>query len=92
MRGANTSLVEDLRIRIYTIAGRLVRELDLLQDPSLLQNGALKMDWNKVKWNGLDEFGDTLPTGTYLYKVAFRTNEGAQQANQNPIEKLVIIR
>lgn len=93
LRGAATTLVEDLRIRIFTLSGRLVREFDLVKNPSELQAGALRMNWNMVKWDGTDADGDALATGTYLYKVLLRTKEGSQGVN-NPsgVEKLVIIR
>ncbi|HCR48337.1 MAG TPA: hypothetical protein DIW24_01825, partial [Bacteroidetes bacterium] len=93
LRGAATTLVEDLRIRVFTVGGRLVREFDLVKNPTELQAGVLRTNWNMVKWDGTDADGDALATGTYLYKVILRTKEGLQAVNsESSVEKLVIIR
>jgi hypothetical protein len=46
-------------IRIYTVAGKLVRSLELLGGQGQIQ----------VPWDGRDDEGDGLAQGTYLYKV-----------------------
>ena len=46
-------------IRIYTISGKLVRELRLMGGIGQIQ----------MPWDGLDAEGDALAQGTYLYKV-----------------------
>src|SRR5262249_49922740 len=46
-------------IRIYTVAGKLVRQLDLPGGQGQVQ----------LRWDGLDDEGDPLAQGTYLYKV-----------------------
>ncbi len=91
--GADPSLVEDLRIQLFTISGRLIREFDLLEDPSLIDTGVLQIGWNKVPWDGTDADGDLVANGVYLYKVYFRA-EGKTMAvnNKSSIEKLVVIR
>ena len=93
LRGADASLVDDLRIRVYTISGRPVREFDLLDNPGLLEDGGLRIGWNRVVWDGRDEDGDLLATGVYLYKVFFRS-EGRDVSvnNDSGIEKIAIIR
>lgn len=93
LRGADAGLVDDLRIRIYTISGRPVREFDLLDDPGLLEAGGLRIGWNRLNWDGRDADGDLLATGIYLYKVFFRA-EGREISinNDSGIEKIAIIR
>jgi len=93
LRGADASLVDDLRIRVYTISGRPVREFDLLDNPGLLEDGGLRIGWNRVVWDGRDEDGDLLATGVYLYKVFFRA-EGRDVSvnNDSGVEKIAIIR
>ncbi|MEM6645550.1 MAG: hypothetical protein AAF730_04780, partial [Bacteroidota bacterium] len=93
LRGADATLVDDLRIRIFSLNGRLVREFDLVDDPSALEDGFLRIGWNKVMWDGRDEDGDMLGSGVYLYKV-FMSAEGepVQVNNDSGIEKVVLLR
>ncbi|HYE95950.1 MAG TPA: C25 family cysteine peptidase [Rubricoccaceae bacterium] len=93
LRGAEASLVEDFRIRLYTINGRLVREFDLLRSPELTEAGGLRIGWNAVPWDGLDEDGDPVGSGVYLYRV-FARSEGQELVvnNETNIEKVVVIR
>ena len=92
-RGADPSLVEDLKIRIYTISGRSVREFDLVRDPFHLEAGGLRIGWNRVRWDGTDKDGDHLGNGVYLYKVFLRA-EGKEMLvnNASGIEKIAIVR
>ena len=55
-------------IRIFTVSGRVVREIT--QD----ELGPLRIGNNATDyaWNGRDEFGDQLANGVYLYKVSIR--------------------
>ncbi len=94
MRGSDATLVDDFRIRIYTVSGRLVRELDLLRDPTLLEAGGLRIGWNSVPWDGTDEDGDPVASGVYLYKVFLRNTEGEDLAVNNPesLDRIAVIR
>lgn len=56
-------LPEEMRIKVFTIAGRLIREIDVpveTLDIKLL---------NKVYWDGRDEDGSDIANGVYLYKL-----------------------
>jgi flagellar hook assembly protein FlgD len=46
-------------VRLYTVAGKLVRTLRQMGGIGQIQ----------VTWDGLDDEGDRLAQGTYLYKV-----------------------
>jgi len=56
----------EVRIRIFTTAGRLVAELPP-------QAGVF--GFNAVPWDGLDQDGDPLANGVYLYKITARQGE-----------------
>jgi len=53
---------DELGIKIYTIAGRLIRDIKLTPT-DLITN------FNKIYWDGRDEDGDEVGNGVYLYKV-----------------------
>ncbi|MFQ5751470.1 MAG: FlgD immunoglobulin-like domain containing protein, partial [bacterium] len=74
-----TQDADQVKIKIYTIAGRLIRELDFLPN---------RVGFNHFSWNGLDHDQDTLANGVYLYKIIAR--KGDQQ--MEVVEKFVVMR
>lgn len=76
-----TQIPDRLKIKIYSVAGRLIREIEV---PS----SALRFDFNKVQWDGRDEDGDKLANGIYFYKIILE--KGGEV--ENTIQKLAIIR
>ena len=81
--GANERL-GDFSLRIYTLSGRLVRELEERH-----LDAPLRVGWNAVRWNGRDQDGDRVATGVYLYRVRI---EGAETTFRGDIEKISVIR
>jgi hypothetical protein len=57
-----TFVPEELRIKVYTVAGRLIREINIPQS-------SLQIGFNRFYWNGRDEDGDEIANGLYFYKV-----------------------
>ena len=53
---------DEMSIKIYTIAGRLIRDIKL-GPADLITN------FNKIYWDGRDEDDDEVGNGVYLYKV-----------------------
>lgn len=69
-----------VRIKIYTVAGRLIRDIDA---------GYMDVSYNESElWDGTDEYGDKLANGTYFYKII--ADDGDEKAEV--IEKLVVMR
>jgi len=60
IRGSD--LPERLKIRIYTIAGRLIRNIEIPASD-------LNIGFNKIYWDGRDQDDDQIANGVYLYKV-----------------------
>jgi flagellar hook assembly protein FlgD len=56
---------DELKIRIFTIAGRLIKEI-------VKKSNELNYDFNRIYWNGRDEDGDILANGVYLYKIIMK--------------------
>ena len=71
-----------ITIEIYTVSGKLVKTLR----SNIHSDGYLV---NDIEWDGLDEYGDPIGRGVYVYKLKVRAPDGSQ-ANQ--FEKLVLLR
>jgi len=69
----------DVTIKIYTLSGRLIQEL----------NGLSAKGYNdQFNWNGRDRDGDLIANGVYIYKIILK--DGSETAEH--IDKLVIVR
>lgn len=71
----------DIQVQIYTISGRLVKTL---YDTQVMEGNRCRA----ISWDGLDDFGDKLAKGTYLYRVRVKNEDGK---TAEAIEKLVIL-
>lgn len=72
----------DAQVQIFTVSGRLVKTI----------NESVQCDGFRSKgiaWNGLDDFGDQLAKGVYVYHLKVRTPDGE---TAEKTEKLVILR
>ncbi|MCL5031059.1 MAG: C25 family cysteine peptidase [Bacteroidetes bacterium] len=76
-----TQIPEDMKIKIYTVAGRLIKEINI--PPSVLRN-----NFNRIFWDGRDEDGDLLANGVYLYKIIAKLAD----KTYSDIQKLAIVR
>ncbi|MEK9135711.1 MAG: interleukin-like EMT inducer domain-containing protein, partial [Bacteroidota bacterium] len=72
---------EELSIRIFTIAGRRIREI-------VVPQSQLTVGFNRVYWDGRDSDGDELANGYYFYQVSIK-GEGKTETS---IEKMAKIR
>mgnify|MGYP000157993266 CR=1 FL=1 len=71
----------NVKIKIYTVAGRLIKEIE---------RGGILNKFVKIYWNGRDEDGDPLANGAYLYKLIVKTMNG--KFTKSVLGKLAIIR
>ncbi len=74
-----TQDADQVRLKMYTISGRLIQEMDFLP---------AGVGFNQFLWDGRDRDGDTLSNGVYLYKIIAR--KGDQQVEV--VEKFVVMR
>jgi hypothetical protein len=72
-------------IQIYTVSGRLVKTIERAYPFS---DGAIRQD-DCISWDGLDDYGDELARGVYLYQVRLR-GDGTEIVNSE-LQKLVIL-
>jgi len=57
---------EEFKIKIFTVAGRLIREI--------IPTTPLQIGFNKIYWDGKDEDGDEIANGLYFYKIISKHN------------------
>jgi hypothetical protein len=70
------------KIQIMTVSGRVVRELTE-NDLGPLEEGTHLTDRS---WDGTDEYGNKLATGTYLYRVVMKDNAGKLYSSYETLE------
>ena len=73
-----TQFTDKIKLKIFTVSGRLVKELDYL----------VTSGYNQIYWDGKDNDGDLVANGTYLYKLV---SEGDIKT-ETQIQKLVVLR
>lgn len=72
-----------IQVRIYTLSGQLIKTLD---DEFVAEGNY----YRGMAWDGLDQYGDRIGRGTYVYQVTLRDNESGKQVKK--YEKLVMLR
>ncbi len=68
-------------VQIFTVSGKLVKTLE-----SNFASTGFRSD--PIAWNGLDDFGDRIGRGVYVYRLRVRTQDGK---SAEKFEKLVIL-
>ena len=68
-------------VQIFTVSGKLVKTLE-----SNFASTGFRSD--PIAWNGLDDFGDRIGRGVYVYRLRVRTSDGK---SAEKFEKLVIL-
>lgn len=72
---------DEVAIRVFTIAGRKIREI-------ILPAGSMRVGFNKVVWDGRDSDGDEVANGYYFYQITLKS----RGKSASTIEKLAKIR
>ncbi len=72
----------EVQVQIYTVSGRLIKTIDQF----VMTDGYRS---EPIYWDGLDDFGDRIGRGVYIYKVRVRSQDGSYAEK---LEKLVILR
>lgn len=74
----------EVQVQIFTVSGRLVKTIR----ENVLSDG-YRVNPNEITWDGLDDFGDSIGRGVYIYKVYVQGENGY---SAQEFEKLVILR
>jgi len=77
----NVNSPVDVVIKIYSVAGRLLRNLEAKN---------LTDNFIKVDWDGRDQDGNHIANGAYLYNLIVKSTDGT--FNKNVLGKLAILR
>ena len=72
----------DVQVQIFTVSGKLVKTLNR----SVQSDGLLSRE---ISWNGLDDFGNKIGKGVYVYRLHVRSQ--ITNAKAEKFEKLVIL-
>ncbi|MGA9271519.1 MAG: type IX secretion system sortase PorU [Lutimonas sp.] len=72
----------EVQVQIFTISGKLVKTLN----QSVQSDGLLSRE---ISWNGLDDFGNKIGKGVYVYRLHVRSV--LSNASAEKFEKLVIL-
>lgn len=71
----------DVQVQVFTVSGKLVKTIN----ETVLSHGFRN---EPIEWNGLDDYGQKIGKGVYMYNLKITTPDG-QKAEQ--IERLVIL-
>jgi len=66
---------DELKVRIYTVAGRLIHTL-------LVPVGSLRFGFNRVYWDGRDNDGNEIANGVYFYTMVLRNGDKTDNVTQ----------
>ena len=71
----------DVQVQIFTVSGKMIKSID-----ASMQTDGYRSE--PIPWNGLDEYGDKIGRGVYVYRLKIKTRDGK---SAEKIEKLVIL-
>ncbi|HPD54515.1 MAG TPA: type IX secretion system sortase PorU, partial [Bacteroidia bacterium] len=72
----------DVQVQVFTVSGKLIKTIS----GKIFSTGYRSDD---LHWDGLDDFGDRIGRGVYVYKLRVRASDGSYA---DKFEKLVILR
>lgn len=75
--------VLDVKVEIFSVSGKLVKTI-------MQQVNTESYRVDGIEWDGLDNFGDPIGRGVYVYKLSVRA--ASDNAKTHAFEKLVILR
>jgi hypothetical protein len=75
----NYSDLVNVKIKIYTVAGRLIKEINQYN---------ITDKFVSINWDGLDQDGDKLSNGIYIYKLTVESGSGSSVVNTGKLAVL----
>jgi flagellar hook assembly protein FlgD len=65
----NNNIIDDLKVKIYTISGRLIRSGVLELDETFPDDNILDVGYHELIWDGTDEDGFEVANGVYFATI-----------------------
>lgn len=88
----NCNSVLEVNTQIYTITGKLVRTLHNIVSAEPFREG-FRTPKTAIEWDGLDDFGNAVGKGTYIFKVFVKAqNEEQCQGGATAVQKMVLLK
>jgi len=79
----------EVQVQIYTVSGKLVKTIN--HDISAEANTGYRVD--DISWDGLDDYGDRIGKGVYVYKIFVQAENTTDKTKQSSeFQKLVILK
>ncbi len=75
--------VLDVKVEIFTVSGKRIKTIQ-----EQVSTEGYRVD--NIEWDGLDEFGDNIGKGVYIYKLTVKAASDNSKANE--FQKLVILK
>ena len=72
----------EIQIHIFTVSGKIIKSLEGIYSATSKRIGP-------INWDGLDEYGDKIGKGVYVYQITVKNSKGE---TDNAIQKLVLLR
>ena len=73
----------DVKVEIFTVSGKRIKTLE-----QQVSTDGYRVD--NIEWDGLDEYGDNIGKGVYIYKLTVKASSDNSKANE--FQKLVILK
>ncbi|WP_282628468.1 type IX secretion system sortase PorU [Empedobacter sedimenti] len=81
----------DVMVQIFTVSGKLVKTIRKTVSAEPFREG-YRTGKYAIEWDGLDDFGDKIGKGVYLYKVNVKgVDDTVCKGSAAAVEKLVIL-
>jgi flagellar hook assembly protein FlgD len=74
--------VLEVQVQVFTISGKLIKTIN----QNIITTGNLS---RSISWNGLDDFGNKIGKGVYIYKLKVKST--ISNLTSEKFEKLVIL-
>ena len=82
----------EVLVQIFTVSGKLVKSIKQYVTSEPFREG-YRTNKYAIPWDGLDDFGDKIGKGVYIYKVNVKGVNGEMcKGNAQAVEKLVILK
>ena len=81
----------DVMVQVFTVSGKLVKTIRKTVSAEPFREG-YRTGKYAIEWDGLDDFGDKIGKGVYIYKVNVKgVDDTVCKGSAAAVEKLVIL-